>query len=286
MRKTITRCGRGARAGAHLRRWRVPPQSRPDFKGNEMDDLKGRTVLITGASTGIGAGCAKAFGALGAKVAVHYNSSEKAAQDVARAVETAGGQALVVQGDLRHGDECARVVKATAERFGTIHVLINNAGALVQRMPITEITDALLDDILDLNVRSMMMCIKHAVPVMTDGGSIINLTSVAARHGGGPGAAMYAGSKGFVSTATKGLAKELVGRRIRVNAVSPGVVLTPFHDKFSTPEQLESMRLTIPMGRLGTVDECVGAFLYLASESASGYVTGQIIEINGGQYMP
>jgi 3-oxoacyl-[acyl-carrier protein] reductase len=251
-----------------------------------MDDLEGKVVLVTGASTGIGAGCAKAFGGHRAKVAVHYNSSKTAALDVARAVETAGGQALVVQGDLRHTDQCERVVKATGEHFGKIDVLINNAGALVQRIPITELTDALFDDIVDLNVRSMMMCTRYAVPWMADGGSIINLTSVAARHGGGPGAAMYAGSKGFVSTATKGLAKELVGRRIRVNAVSPGVVLTPFHDKFSTPEQLEAMRTTIPMGRLGTVDECVGAFLYLASESASGYVTGQIIEINGGQFMP
>jgi 3-oxoacyl-[acyl-carrier protein] reductase len=251
-----------------------------------VNDLKGKTVLITGASTGIGAGCAKALGELGARIAVHYFSSEAAARTVAKEVEAGGGEAFVVQGDLRRSSECERVVKATAERFGRIDVLVNNAGALVQRLPITEITDAVFDDIVDLNMRSMLMCTKYAVPFMTDGGSIINLTSVAARHGGGPGAAMYAGSKGFISTATKGLAKELVGRRIRVNAVSPGVVITPFHDKFSTPEQLEVMRKTIPMGRLGTVDECVGAFLYLASERASGYVTGQVIEINGGQYMP
>ena len=108
----------------------------------------------------------------------------------------------------------------------------------------------------------------------------------AVRPEGGPGAALYAGSKGFVSTATKGLAKELVGKRIRVNAVSAGVIVTPFHEKFSTPEQLEGMRLTIPMGRLGTVDECVGAFIYFASEKLSGYVTGQILEVNGGQFMP
>jgi len=251
-----------------------------------MDDLNGKVVLVTGASTGIGAGCAKALGALGCKVAVHYNSSRDAAIAVAQVVEEAGGEALVVQGDLRQAAECERVVKATVERFKHIDVLINNAGALVRRMPITEITDELFDDIVDLNVRSMMMCTKYAVPHMVNGGSIINLTSIAARHGGGPGAALYAGSKGFVSTATKGLAKELVGQRIRVNAVSPGVVITPFHEKFSTPDQLESMRLTIPMGRLGTVDECVGAFLYFASERLSGYVTGQIIEVNGGQYMP
>ncbi len=251
-----------------------------------MDDLDGKVVLITGASTGIGAGCAKEFGARGCKVVVHYHSSQDAALEVAQAVKAAGGDALIVQGDLRRSAECERVVTAAVQRFKSIDVLINNAGALVRRVPVTEISDEAFDDVVNLNVRSMVMCTKHAVPHMLNGGSIINVTSVAARHGGGPGAALYAGSKGFVSTATKGLAKELVGRCIRVNAVSPGVVTTPFHDKFSTPEQLESMRQTIPMARLGTVDECVGAFIYLASEKLSGYVTGQIIEVNGGQYMP
>jgi 3-oxoacyl-[acyl-carrier protein] reductase len=251
-----------------------------------LDDLKGKVVLITGASTGIGAACAKAFGALGCKVAVHYNSSESAANEVAAAVGDAGGEALLARGDLRHSAECERVVAETVQRFGRVDVLINNAGALVRRVPVTELSDELFDDIVGLNVRSTLMCAKHSVPHMREGSAIINLTSVAARTGGGPGASLYAGSKGFVSTATRSLAKELVGKRIRVNAVAPGVITTPFHDKFSTAEQLESMRLTIPMGRLGTADECVGAFLYLASEQLSGYVTGQIIEVNGGQYMP
>jgi 3-oxoacyl-[acyl-carrier protein] reductase len=251
-----------------------------------MDDLNDKVVLVTGASTGIGAACAKAFGVLGCKVAVHYNSSVAAAQAVADAIGKAGGAALVTQGDLRKSAECRRVVEETVARFGRVDILINNAGALVQRVPITEMSDEQFDDIVDLNVRSMMMCTKYAVPHMAKGGAIINLTSVAARHGGGPGASLYAGSKGFVSTATKGLAKELVGRQIRVNAVAPGVITTPFHDKFTTPEQLEAMRLTIPMGRLGEADECVGAFIYLASNKLSGYVTGQIIEVNGGQYMP
>lgn len=251
-----------------------------------MDEFKGKKILITGASTGIGAGCALAFGAHGATVAVHYNSSKDAAEAVASAIKTSGGDAFVVQGDLRTSAECERVVGEVAARMGRIDVLINNAGALVQRQAITELTDALLDDILDLNVRSMMMCTKFAVPHMAAGTNIINLTSIAASSGGGPGAAMYAGSKAFVTTATKGLAKELVGKGIRINAVSPGVITTPFHDKFSTPDQLEAMRKTIPMARLGTVDECVGAFLYLASDKLASYVTGQVIEVNGGQYMP
>ena len=118
------------------------------------------------------------------------------------------------------------------------------------------------------------------------GGAVINVTSVAARHGGGPGASLYAGSKGFVSTMTRGLAKELVKDKIRVNAVAPGVITTPFHERYSTPQMLETFKGTIPMGRLGTADECSGAFVYLAADALSGYVTGQIIEVNGGQYMP
>ena len=251
-----------------------------------MDDLKGKVVLVTGASTGIGAACAQALGALGCHVAVHYHSSKAAALAVAETIEQSGGQALVVQGDLRLSADCERVVAETAKRFSRIDILINNAGALVKRVPIDELSDEMFDDIIGLNVRSMMMCTRYAIAHMPEGSSIINLTSVAARNGGGPGASLYAGSKGFVSTATKGLAKELVGRKIRVNAVAPGVIITPFHDKFSSPAQLEAMRLTIPMGRLGTADECVGAFVYLASEKLSSYVTGQIIEVNGGQYMP
>jgi 3-oxoacyl-[acyl-carrier protein] reductase len=251
-----------------------------------MDDFKGKAILITGASTGIGASAARAFGARGATVAVHYNSSKDAAEAVVKAIKDSGGDGFAVQGDLRTSAQCAKVVGEAVTRMGRIDILVNNAGALVQRQPIAELTDAMLDDILDLNVRSMMMCTKYAVPHMAPGSSIINLTSIAASNGGGPGAAMYAGSKAFVTTATKGLAKELVGKGIRVNAVSPGVITTPFHDKFSTPEQLEAMRKTIPMARLGTADECVGAFLYLASEQAASYVTGQVIEVNGGQYMP
>lgn len=251
-----------------------------------MNDLKGKAVLITGASTGIGAGCALSLGAFGARVAVHYNSSQVAADEVVAGIVKAGGEAFALQGDLRQTVQCERVVNEAATRWGRIDILINNAGALVQRTPITELTDAVFDDIIDLNVRSMMMCTRFAVPHMKDGGSIINLTSVAARTGGGPGASMYAASKGFVSVATKGLARELVSRNIRVNAVSPGVIKTPFHDKFSTPQQLEAMRQGIPMARLGTVDECVGAFIYFASQQLSGYVTGQVLEVNGGQYMP
>jgi len=254
-----------------------------------MEDLKGKVVLITGASTGIGAAVAKAFGARGAKVVVHYNQSEAAATAVAADIQAAGGEAVIVQADVRDSNAIKTAVAKSVEAFGHIDILINNAGGLVQRVPIAEMTDALFDDILHINALSVLAFCREVVPLMRargQGGNIINVTSVAARHGGGPGAYLYAGAKGFVSTATRGLAKELVGDKIRVNAVAPGVIVTPFHDRYSTPAMLESFKSGIPMGRLGDADECTGAFLFLASEVLSSYVTGQIIEVNGGQYMP
>ncbi len=253
-----------------------------------IDDLKGKAVLITGASTGIGAAAAVEFGRHGAHVAVHYNSSKTEAEKVAAEIQKVGGKAVVIQGDVSSSPTCKAIVDRTVEAFGRIDVLVNNAGGLIQRVPVGDLTDELFDQVLHLNVRSALMCIAAAVPHMrkAGGGKIINVTSVAARHGGGPGAVLYAGSKGFVSTMTHGLAKELVKDNIRVNAVAPGVIYTPFHDRYSTPQMLEGFKATIPMNRIGTADECAGAFLFLASDRMSGYVTGQILEVNGGQYMP
>jgi len=254
-----------------------------------MEDLKGKTALITGASTGIGAAVAVAFAARGMSVAVHYNQSAGPAQAVVDTIVKAGGDAFALQGDVRDSADIARVVRETHSRLGGIDVLVNNAGSLVKRVPIAEFEDALFDEVLHINARSVLAFCRHVVPIMRKqgrGGSIINVSSVAARNGGGPGAYLYAGSKGFVSTATHGLAKELVGDHIRVNAVAPGVIQTPFQDRFSTPAILEGFKAVIPMGRIGDPDDCVGAFLYLASEQLSGYVTGQILEVNGGQYMP
>ena len=254
-----------------------------------MEDLKGKTVLVTGASTGIGAAVAIAFAARGMRVAVHYNSSADAANQVVDTIRSAGGEAFALQADVRDTAAIRGAVERTAAKFGRIDVLVNNAGSLVKRVPIAEFDDALFDEVMHINARSVIAFCRHVVPLMRaagQGGSIINVSSVAARNGGGPGAYLYAGSKGFVSTATHGLAKELAADNIRVNAVAPGVIQTPFQDRFSTPAILESFRAGIPMGRIGDPDDCVGAFLYLASAQMSGYVTGQILEVNGGQYMP
>jgi 3-oxoacyl-[acyl-carrier protein] reductase len=251
-------------------------------------DLKNKVVLITGASTGIGAAAARAFAEQGSKVVVHYNASKDAADKVAREVKSASGEALLVGGDVTKSANVKRIVADALAGFGRIDVLVNNAGGLVQRTRIEDYSEDFLHQVLDLNVIQVAMFMHEVVPAMRKqgGGNIINVSSIAARHGGGGGAIVYAGAKGFISTATKGWAKELVGDKIRVNAVSPGVITTPFHERYSTAEQLKAMQATIPMNRLGTAEECAGTFIYLASDAMSGYVTGQVIEVNGGQYMP
>ncbi|HEY1327697.1 MAG TPA: SDR family NAD(P)-dependent oxidoreductase [Casimicrobiaceae bacterium] len=251
-------------------------------------DLAGKSVLVTGASTGIGAAVARSFARAGCRVAIHYNASLNRAEEVAADVRFNGADAFLVAGDLRSSDKCREVVAAAADHFGGLDILVNNAGGLVERVPIAEVDDALFDAVMDLNVRSLVTCCSAAIPHMRKAGrgNIINVTSIAARTGGGNGAVMYASAKGFVSTFTHGLAKELVKDNIRVNAVSPGVITTPFHERYSTPAMLEAMRATVPMARLGSADETAGAFLFLASDELSSYVTGQVVEVNGGQYMP
>ena len=252
-------------------------------------DLKDKVVLVTGASTGIGAAPARAFAEVGARVVVHYNASGEAAQQVVNDIKGAGGQAVAVGGDVMSEGDVKRIVAESRDAFGgRLDVLINNAGGMLGRVKIEDYTVEHIQRVLSLNCTQVALFMREAVPVMRKqkSGYIINVTSIAARHGGGGGAILYAGAKGFVSTVTRGWAKELVGDNIRVNAVSPGVITTPFHDRYSTAEQLKAMQATVPMNRLGSAEECAGTFLYLASDAMSGYVTGQIIEINGGQLMP
>jgi 3-oxoacyl-[acyl-carrier protein] reductase len=253
-----------------------------------MLDFSGQVVLVTGAGSGIGAAVAEGFGRRGAHVVVHYGHNREGAEKVAGAIQEAGGQASVVSADLAQPAGAARLVDGVAARHGRLDVLVNNAGDLLGRMPVTEMTDEQFARVMDLNMSSVFAACRQAVPVMQrqGAGAIVNLTSVAARTGGAGGSVAYATAKGAVSTFTRGLAKEVARTGIRVNAIAPGIIVTPFHERHTADEQMAAMVSGIPMGRPGTPDECVGTVLFLADPAMSGYVTGQVIEINGGQLTP
>jgi 3-oxoacyl-[acyl-carrier protein] reductase len=249
-----------------------------------IPDLAGKAVLVTGGSTGIGAAVARGFAEQGAMVAIGYHASEGPALALKRDLEAAGAEALAVKGDIARPADCDRIVAETAARFDRLDGLINNAGLMLGRVSSVEASDAHAQAVIDLNARSVVSMTRAALPWLErQGGFIINTTSIAARNGG---AVLYAAAKGFVSTLTRGQAKELIGKKIRVNAVAPGVIATPFHERYSDAATMEALRKTIPVGRVGTPEECVGTYLFLASEALSGYVVGQIIEVNGGQLMP
>lgn len=250
-----------------------------------FEDLKGKSVLVTGSSTGIGAAVAKGFAAAGAKVAVHGHSSKAEAETVVADIKAAGGEAILTLGDVMKTTEVERIVRETVAAFGGLDVLVNNAGSLYHRAALEQQDDDLYDKVSDLNIRSVVSACRVAVPhLRKNKGCIINTGSIAGHNGGAVGAGLYAGAKAFVHSWTRTMAIELGPEGIRVNCVSPGVILTPFHERFSTPEKLEGIRANIPLRRLGVAEDCVGLYLFLASEKMAGYIHGQVIEVNGGQY--
>jgi len=250
--------------------------------------FKDQVVLVTGASSGIGAASAQGFASLGARTVLHYNSNEDGVRATQRSIQDAGGTASTVRADLTSSEAAAGMVDQVVQEHGRIDVLVNNAGDIVRRARVEELTDEEFRRVIDLNLTAVFSACRQVLPVMRKlgGGAIVNLSSVAARTGGGGGAVVYATAKGAVSTFTRGLAKEVAGDGIRVNAVAPGIILTPIHDRHTSDEQLQAMLSGVPMGRAGTPDETVGAVLFLASSSMSSYVTGQVIEVNGGQLTP
>lgn len=252
-----------------------------------LEDIRGKRALVTGSSTGIGAAVAKELARLGAAVAVHGNKNAEAAEAVAGEIRAAGGKAVVVLGDVSNSASAARIVADAAAGLGGLDILINNAGAILDRVTNAGFDDATYERVYDLNVRSVLAVTKAAYPHLkaAGGGSIINTGSVAGRFGGFGGSAVYASAKAAVHSITRNAAREFAPDHIRVNVVAPGFIITPFHDK--TPQSvMDNAAAQIPMQRLGTAEDCVGAYVFLASDSMSGYITGQIIDVNGGQLMP
>ncbi len=251
-----------------------------------MSDLEGKSVLITGSSTGIGAAAAVAFGERGAKVAVHGNRNRDWAEAVAGKVRAGGGEAITLFGDVRDTALVESLVRETHKAFGAVDVLINNAGDPIGWQALEDVEDAFVLDVFQVNALSVIAGCRAAVPLMREagGGSIINLSSIAARTGGSAGLHWYAASKAYVASLTRGLATAHAKDGIRVNAISPGVIATPIHERHTPPEIMEKLAAPIPMGRVGRDEECAGALLFLASEKASGYISGQVIEINGGTW--
>ena len=267
-------------------------------------DFTDKVVLVTGASSGIGRATAEFFGKCGAKVAVSYLSNKDGADAAVAAIEEAGltlgaavgssgqteaksgSRGLAVQADVTKNSDIERMVKEIEDNLGTIDILVNNAGSLVERLRTAELTEERWDEVFSLNVKSAFFAAKAVIPKMLEKGAgvIVNVTSIAGRNGGAPGSIHYSAAKGAMLTMTKGLAKEFASQGIHINAVSPGVIDTPFHETFSTPEAMKNFANIIPMGRVGTSHEVAKTIAFLASD-ASAYLCGETIEINGGMLM-
>jgi 3-oxoacyl-[acyl-carrier protein] reductase len=243
--------------------------------------LSGKSVLITGGASGIGQGIALAFAAEGANVAITYATSDPA-ETVAQLKEK-GVKTLALKADLRQEKDCESVVKETISAFGDLDILVANTGGLLKRSRVVETSLELWNEALVLNLTSTFLCCRAALRHMEPKkkGNLILMSSLAAHDGGGPGASHYAATKGAVLTYIRALAKEVGPLGIRVNGLAPGLIATRFHDTFSTAEGRKATAERTPLRREGTPKDCAGAALFLASDDSS-FLTGEIIEVNGG----
>jgi 3-oxoacyl-[acyl-carrier protein] reductase len=245
-----------------------------------------KVVLVTGASSGIGRATAVEFARAGANVVVHYNESKREADEVVSLIRSFGGKAKEVRGDVARQEDVREIVRLSLLEFGTIDILINNAGTLLHRKGIEALDLELWNRVLAVNLTSIFLLSREIVPIMKEKryGRIVNLTSISARSGGTVGAGHYAASKAGVLTLTKNMAKELGPYNIMVNAVSPGIIDTRFHQRFTSQEDYLAACRNVVLKRAGTAEECAWATLFLASDFAS-YILGETIEVNGGLLM-
>ncbi|MEO8406596.1 MAG: glucose 1-dehydrogenase [Chitinophagaceae bacterium] len=246
--------------------------------------MKGKVAIVTGGSRDIGRYVSLKLAAAGARVCINYNSNKEMADETLSLIEEIKGQAIAVQGDMTKATDVKKVVDACIQAYGKeIHIVVNVAGGLMGRKLLVDIDEAFWDAVMDVNLKSAYLMIKETVPYMTNGGAIVNFSSQAARDGGGFGGVAYAASKGAVLSLTRGLAKELGPKGIRVNCVSPGMIDTTFHNTFTKPEVRKNVAAATPLRREGQPGEVADLAVYLASD-ASSFINGESVEINGGTY--
>ena len=246
--------------------------------------LKNKVAIVTGGARDIGKEVSIKLANEGAKVVINYFGSEEKANETVAAIKANGGEAIAVKGNMTKNKDVVKLMEETKKTFGNeVHLLVNVAGGLIARKTMEEMDEDFWDDVIALNLKSVFLTVKNVLPLMPAGSSIINFSSQAGRDGGGPGATAYATGKGAVTTFTRGLAKELGPKGIRVNAVCPGMIATTFHDTFTKPEVRTNVANATPLRRQGAANEVADLVIYLASDEAS-FITGANIDINGGTY--
>ncbi len=244
--------------------------------------LKNKVAIVAGGARDIGRAVSEKLAAEGAKVVVNYCNSSSDGEATLKSITDAGGEAILVKGDMTKKEDVDALVNASLEAFGdTIDILVNVVGGLVARKPLAEMDQEFLEHVLRLNVTSTFLTTQSVAPHLNSGGSIVNLASQAGRDGGGGGAAAYATSKGAVMTFTRAMAKELGPRNIRVNCVCPGMISTTFHDTFTADEVRKNVAAGTPLRREGQSEEVAALVSYLASPAAS-FINGASVDINGG----
>jgi len=249
-----------------------------------MYDLKGKVALVTGGGRDIGGQVSRLLAKQGAAVCFNYFDFPEISEVTLKEIVDNGGKAVAVKGDLTNSSDIDALVKTCVNSFGSkIDILVNVTGGLVGRKTMEEMDEKFWDFVMTLNLKTVFLVTKAVLPYMGEGGSIINFSSQAARDGGGGGAIAYSTAKGGVLTFTRGLAKEVGPKGIRVNCVSPGMINTTFHNTFTKQEVRQKVAASTPLRREGEAHEVAELVVFLASDNAS-FITGASVEINGGTY--